>query len=220
MNKDPGLASIAFGLFPKNASDVTGGGVASVAATTFLSAASRLDHLYYMLTDADELLDSYGLQAPGVAIISYGSWEGNMDKAHPSLASSDPSVPSLVGTFPIDTDMTQVPNTHTHTHTLTHSHVLNLFTIPTGTDTSHLISPRDAISHRHNTATPHHTTTPPQDDLEARLLSYTVPTMFTFGEHTKHIIDALPIREHVLLFVSVDALPDPRRHKVSQSCPH
>ena len=43
--------------------------------------------------------------------------------------------------------------------------------------------------------------------------------MFTFGEHTKHIIDALPIREHVLLFVSVDSLPDPRRHKVRHTWP-
>jgi thiol-disulfide isomerase/thioredoxin len=219
LNKDPGLASIAFGLFPKNASDVTGGGVASAAATTFLSVASRLDHLYYMLTDADELLDSYGLQTPGVAIISYGNWEGNMDKAYPSLASSDPSVPSLVGTFPIDTDMTQVLSRQPPHRTLvltitpyptqlpTHSHVLNIYTIPTGTFFIPLTPPH------------YSTTAPHQDDLEARLLSYTVPTMFTFGEHTKHIIDALPIREHVLLFVSVDSLPDPRRHKVRQTWP-
>jgi len=44
------------------------------------------------------------------------------------------------------------------------------------------------------------------DEISRLILSHTIPTMITFGSDTKGIINSLPIREHVLLFVNEESL--------------
>lgn len=151
VDTDPGMASIVFGLFPRNESSEEGGGVNGRSADTFLRVASRQEHLQYMMSDVPEVINTYGMKDDGIAIITYGRDTSDFT-GQTNRDSVDPSEPHLLATFSM-TDMSTAA-------------------------------------------------------LESRILSYTLPVMFVFGDATRHIIDELPVREHVLLFVNEGALID------------